>query len=140
MPDIVLRTTVIAGFPGETDEQFDELIEFLKWAKFDALGCFPFFAEEGTAAAELGNQIPEIIRHERADTIMRVQQEVAFEKIATLKGKELTCLIDEPEIGRYYGQAPHIDSICHIKGCKAQTGEFVKVKVTGSSDYDLICQ
>lgn len=140
MPDIVLRTTVIAGFPGETDAQFDELVEFLKWAKFDALGCFPFYAEEGTAAAELPNQLPEEIRHERADTIMQVQQEIAFEKIDALKGKELTCLIDEPGIGRYYGQAPHIDSICQIKECKAKAGEFVKVKVTGSSDYDLICE
>jgi len=144
MPDIVLRTTVIAGFPGETNEQFEELVEFLKWARFDALGCFPFYAEEGTAAAELPDQIPEEIRHERADTIMQVQQEIAFEKIDALAGKELTCLVDEitdeGAIGRYYGQAPHIDSICHIKECKAQTGEFVKVKVIGTSDYDLLCE
>lgn len=145
MPDIVLRTTVIAGFPGETDGQFDELLNFIKWAKFDALGCFPFFAEEGTPAAELAGQIPEEIRNERADTIMRIQQEIAFEKIDAITGKQLTCLIDEvaedgQAIGRYYGQAPHIDSFCHIKECKAIAGEFVKVKVIGGSDYDLVCE
>ena len=144
MGDVVLRTTVIAGFPGETDERFAELLEFIRWARFDALGCFPFFAEEGTAAAELGGQIPEDVRGERTEAVMLAQQEIAFEKIDALVGTELTCLVDEgggggAAVGRYYGQAPHIDSVCHIKGCTARAGEFVKVKVTGGSDYDLLC-
>ena len=145
MGDIVLRTTVIAGFPGETDEQFAELADFIKWARFDALGCFPFFAEEGTPAAELADQIPEEVRHQRADTIMRIQQEIAFEKINALAGRELTCLVDDAvdngaAVGRYYGQAPHIDSLCHIKGCKGQPGDFVKVKVLEGADYDLVVE
>lgn len=145
MGDIVLRTTVIAGFPGETDEQFAELVEFIKWARFDALGCFPFFAEESTPAAELPDQIPETIRHQRSDTIMRVQQEIAFEKINALVGKQLICLIDDAAedgeaVGRYYGQAPHIDSICHIKGCKGQPGEFVNVRVLERADYDIVVE
>lgn len=145
MGDVVLRTTVIAGFPGETDGQFAELLEFIKWARFDALGCFPFFAEEGTPAAELPDQIPEDVRHERTEAIMLAQQEIAFEKIDALAGKDLTCLVDEvgdggAAVGRYYGQAPHIDSVCHIEGCTVKAGEFVKVKVTGGADYDLLCE
>ena len=78
MPDAVLRTTIIVGFPGETDEQFEELLEFVKWAKFDALGCFTFYAEEGTAAAAMPDQVPEKIKQQRADRLMQAQQKIAF--------------------------------------------------------------
>ena len=113
MPDVVLRTTVIVGYPGETEAEFEELLEFVRWAKFDALGCFPFFAEPGTPAADLEGQLPDAVKQERVDRLMRAQQELLFAKMDGWAGKELTVLVDEngPEgaVGRYYGQAPHID-------------------------------
>lgn len=146
MDDVVLRTTVIAGLPGETDESFAELIEFVKWARFDALGCFSFYPEPGTAAAGMDGQVPEQVRKERADILMGIQQEIAFEKARRHVGKKLTCLIDEGSdkdgvgIGRFYGQAPHVDSICLVKDCTAQPGDFVETEVLAANDYDLIVQ
>ncbi len=143
MPDVVLRTTVITGFPGETEEAFEELIEFVEWARFEALGCFPFYAEEGTAAASMDGQVPEDMRHARADRLMLVQQEIAFAAARRRIGQELVCLVDESDgvsaVGRFYGQAPHIDSVCHIKGA-AEPGEFVRVRVVDTQDYDLIVE
>lgn len=143
MNDVVLRTTIITGFPGETDEQFKELSEFVEWARFDALGCFTFYPEIGTAAAGMDGQVPEEIKQQRADTLMQIQQKIAFEKNNQRIGKELVCLVDDKDeegnaLGRFYGQAPHIDSVCLVQGCKSQIGEFAKVKVTGVQDYDLI--
>ncbi|AQT67406.1 Ribosomal protein S12 methylthiotransferase RimO [Anaerohalosphaera lusitana] len=145
MPDVVLRTTVITGFPGEGEKEFEELLDFIKWAKFDALGCFPFYPEPGTLAAELPGQVGESVRQERADEIMRVQQDIAFEKCRELIGKELVCLVDEPlaerqQIGRYYGQAPHIDSVCIVINSDALPGDFVRAKVIDTQDYDLVVE
>ena len=146
MDDVVLRTTVITGLPGETDESFAELIEFVKWARFDALGCFSFYPEPGTAAAKMDVQVPEEIRKERADILMGVQQEIAFDKAKQWVGKKLTCLIDEgPDtdgvgVGRFYGQAPHVDSICLVKDCSAKQGDFVETEVLAANEYDLIVE
>ena len=141
MPDVVLRTTFIVGYPGETDAEFEELLEFVRWAKFDALGCFPFFAEPGTPAAGLDGQLPDEIKHERVDRLMCTQQELIFSKMDAQVGRELTVLVDEVSgkdiIGRYYGQAPHIDSICHVRGNRPEPGQFVKAKITGRDGYDL---
>ncbi|MDO8303373.1 MAG: 30S ribosomal protein S12 methylthiotransferase RimO, partial [Sedimentisphaerales bacterium] len=109
MPDAVLRTTIIVGFPGETDEQFEELLEFVKWAKFDALGCFSFYAEKDTAAAALPDQVPEEIKEQRADRLMRTQQKIAFAANQKRIGTTLTCLVDSVDEhktgeGRFYGQ------------------------------------
>ena len=142
--DIVLRTTVIVGFPGETDEQFEELLEFVKWARFDALGAFIYYPEEGTEAAKMVNQVPEQVKQERFDLLMRIQQEIAFEKNEGKNGAELTCLVDSVSKGnsrgRYYGQAPEIDSVCIIKNCSAKPGELIKTKVVGTKDYDLVVE
>jgi ribosomal protein S12 methylthiotransferase len=145
MPDAVLRTTIIVGFPGETDEQFDELLEFIEWAKFDALGCFAFYAEEGTAAAAMPNQVPEEVKEERANRLMQVQQKIAFEANRRRIGAILTCLVDSVDEhktgeGRFYGQAPHIDSICVINKCTARPGEFIKARVAGVNGYDLLIE
>jgi ribosomal protein S12 methylthiotransferase len=144
VPDVVLRTTVITGFPGETDEAFEELMEFVQWAKFDALGCFPFYAEAGTPAATLDGQVPEHVRHARADRLMLAQQEIAFAAARRRIGQELTCLVDETDeqgaMGRFYGQAPHIDSVCYVQGPAAGPGEFVRVRITDTQDYDLIAR
>jgi len=145
MPDVVLRTTLIVGFPTESDEQFEELLDFVRAVKFDALGCFGFYAEEGTPAAKMTGQVPEAVKNERVERLMLTQQEIAFEKGRGRIGQELVCLIDDVDDnglghGRFYGQAPEIDSICYIRNCSANAGEFIRVKVGGSQDYDLLCR
>ncbi len=145
IPDVVLRTTVIVGFPGETEQQFKELADFIKQVRFDALGCFSFWPERGTKAAELPNPVPQKMKNKRRDAIMLAQQKIVFEKNKALKGQIVECLIDENQpdgsaVGRFYGQAPHIDSICLIEGCTAQPGSFVKAKITGFEGYDLLAQ
>jgi ribosomal protein S12 methylthiotransferase len=144
MPEVALRTTVIVGYPGETEERFAELLEFVKWTKFDALGCFPFYPEPGTVAAELAEQVPDSVKQQRVDQLMQTQQELVFAKMDAQVGRELTVLVDDvfegEGIGRYYGQAPHIDSLCKIQNCNATVGEFLQVKITGPEDYDFIVE
>ena len=145
VPGIVLRTTVIVGFPGETDGQFNELLEFVRWARFDALGAFAFFPEPGTPAAEFPDQVPDEVKQDRFDRIMLAQQEIAFALNEERVGSRLTCLVDSLDprgrgLGRFYGQAPDIDSLCVIEGCSAAAGQFVETEVTGSEDYDLIVE
>lgn len=145
MPDVVLRTTIIVGYPGETKEQFAELLNFVKWARFDALGCFTFYPELETAAANLPGQVPEEIKTARADELMLTQQQIAFEKAKDRVGSEILCLVDELDkkqnaIGRFYGQAPHIDSLCFINNCTAKPGEFIRAKIIETKDYDLIAE
>jgi len=142
---LVLRTTMIVGFPGETDEHFQELLDFIEWAQFDALGAFTYYAEEGTVAATMTNQIDEEIKQQRLDELMLAQQKIVFEKNKNKVGSELLCLIDSVDeqgcgIGRYYGQAPEIDSVCIINDCHGDVGEFVKTKVTDYDNYDLIVE
>ena len=113
--------------------------------KFDALGCFGFYAEEGTPAAKMTGQVHEKVKNERVERLMLTQQEIAFEKGRERIGQELVCLIDEVDEdglghGRFYGQAPDIDSICYIRDCSANASEFIRVEVTGSQDYDLLCR
>jgi ribosomal protein S12 methylthiotransferase len=145
MPDIVLRTTLIVGFPGETDRQFEELLDFLKWARFDALGCFKFYPESGTSAAELPGQVPDKIKQQRLDELMVAQQEIAFAANKDRIGASLSSLVDSVDSegfgrGRFYGQAPDIDSVCIIKRCSAKPGQFISAKVIGTQDYDLLVE
>lgn len=151
MPDIVLRTTMIVGFPGETDQQFEELLDFVRWAKFDALGCFRFYPEAGTDAADMPDQVPDDVKEQRLDELMRCQQEIAFAKNHSRIGNEMTCLVDSVDSkflskGRYYGQAPDIDSLCLIKTTHPhkhhppRPGRFIRTKVVGTSDYDLVVE
>ena len=143
IPDIILRTTLIVGFPGESDKQFVELLEFIKWAEFDALGSFKFYSESGTAAAQMPSQVPEKVKQQRLEDLMLAQQKIIFTKNKNRIGSSLICLVDAVEIenegqGRFYGQAPDIDSVCIIKNCQARPGEFIDVKVVGTKDYDLL--
>ena len=142
--DVALRTTLIIGFPGETDDEFAELLEFVKSAKFDALGCFIFCPEIGTPAADMPDQVPDDIKHRRLEQIMLAQQQIAFAKNAQRIGGNLTCLVDSVDNsavkGRYYGQAPEIDSLCIIKNSSAKPGQFIHTKVIASKDYDLIVE
>jgi ribosomal protein S12 methylthiotransferase len=145
MPDVVLRTTLIVGFPGETEREFSELVEFVEWARFDALGAFTFFPEAGTPAAELPDQVSDEVKQARLERLMLAQQKIAFAKNEARIGSRLTCLVDEIDdegngYGRFYGQAPDIDSICVIEGCPGDVGRWVDVRVVGARDYDLVAE
>jgi ribosomal protein S12 methylthiotransferase len=145
MPDVALRTTVIAGFPGETDEQFQDLVDFVRQARFDAMGCFTFWPEEGTKAAQLPGQVAQEIKENRRQRLMLVQQKIAFEKNKSRIRQTVECLVDERHserkaVGRFYGQAPHIDSVCFINNCTDPPGSFLKAKITGFEEYDLLAK
>ncbi len=145
IPDIILRTTLIVGFPGETDRQFNELLDFVKWAKFDALGCFRFYPESSTPAAKMPAQVPDRIKRQRLEEVMLTQQKIAFAKNEKRIGTKITCLLDSVDSkgtgrGRFYGQAPNIDSICIIKNCPANSGVFLNAKVVDTKDYDLLVE
>ncbi|MHC4187404.1 MAG: 30S ribosomal protein S12 methylthiotransferase RimO [Planctomycetota bacterium] len=145
MKDVVLRTTLIVGFPGETDEEFNELLEFMEYARFDALGCFPYYPEADTTAGQMYAQIPEAIKEERYKKIMLKQQQIVFDKNKQRIGSELLCMVDSIEKqgtgqGRFYGQAPDIDSVCLINKCSATPGDLIKVKVVKVKGYDLVVE
>jgi ribosomal protein S12 methylthiotransferase len=136
---------LIVGFPGESDGQFAELLEFIRWAQFDALGCFKFYPESGTSAAELPGQVSDDVKQKRLEELMLAQQEICFAGNKKRIGSELTCLVDSIDgggggKGRFYGQAPEIDGICIIKNCSVKSGRFIRTKVVGMKDYDLIVE
>jgi ribosomal protein S12 methylthiotransferase len=142
-PDCVLRTTLIVGFPGETVLQFEELLDFIRDVKFDALGCFKYYPESGTSAAQMPHQVPEDEKDRRVNELMTAQQQIAFEKNKQRIGTRLTCLVDSFQAdgsayARYFGQAPEIDSLCILKRCSVRPGQFIETKVTGTRDYDLL--
>jgi ribosomal protein S12 methylthiotransferase len=144
-PGCILRTTLIVGFPGETDVQFRQLLDFIRDVKFDALGCFRYYRESGTPAAAMPNQVPEDVKDQRVHELMLTQQQIAFEKNEQRIGMRLTCLVDSLEAdgtahARFYGQAPEIDSICILNRCTTRPGSFIKTKVTATRDYDLLVE
>ena len=144
IPDICLRTTLITGFPGETEEDFQDVLSFISEERFDRLGVFPYSQEEGTPAASMENQIPESVKNKRLSRIMELQQEIAFQKAEEQRGRILKALItgyDEEEgrvILRSYMDSPEIDSFIFVKGPERVSGEFVQVKVVDTEGYDLI--
>lgn len=145
IPDIILRTTLITGFPGETEDNFEEMMDFVDEMEFDRLGVFPYSPEEGTPAAEFLDQIDEEVKADRQCEIMELQQDIAFEKSERRIGQEMLAVIEgkvadeNAYIGRTYMDAPNIDGYVFIHTDEAlMTGDFVKVKITASSDYDLI--
>ena len=145
IPDIVLRTTLITGFPGETEEDHEELMEFVDEMEFDRLGVFTYSPEEDTPAAGMPDQIPEEIKEERRDEIMELQQEISYDKGTNRIGQELLVMIEgkvadeSAYIGRTYGDAPKVDGYIFVQtGELLMTGDFAKVRVTGALEYDLI--
>ena len=145
IPDIALRTTLIAGFPGETGEAHEEIMQFVNDMEFDRLGCFAYSAEEDTPAAEFEDQVPQEQKEQWRDEIMELQSEVCADLAEKMIGKELYVMVegkvaDEPAyIGRTYKDAPGVDGYIFIQTGEAlMSGDFVKVKVTGAIDYDLI--
>lgn len=149
IPDVIIRTTVMVGFPGETKENFEELYEFIKEAKFDKLGCFAYSKEEGTPAARLKEQIHPMTKKSRYHKIMSLQQKISKENLQKQMGKNLKILIEDKSfdnryyIGRSYMDVPEIDGQIYIKAKEnqiLQSGDFVESKVIGIEDYDLICE
>ncbi len=145
IPDICLRTTLIAGFPGETDEDCEAVLDFVDQMEFDRLGVFPYSREEDTPAAEMPNQIKEKLKHDRCDCIMELQQSIAFEKAEAMIGKTLLAMVEgklteeDVYIARTYKDAPGVDGYLFINTARElMTGDFVTVKITGSNEYDLI--
>lgn len=145
IPDICLRTTLITGFPGETDEDHEELMGFVNEMEFDRLGVFTYSQEEDTPAAQMEGQITEEVKEERQREIMELQQEIAFELAERMKGKVVTAMVegkiaDEAAyVARTYKDAPEVDGYIFIHTEELlMTGDFVKVRVTGSYEYDLI--
>lgn len=145
MPDIVLRTTLITGFPGESEVQFEELSQFVKDMKFTRLGCFAYSQEEGTKAAEFENQIDEEMKNQRADILMEQQAEISAEYNALQLGKIKTAVVEgfdkwaECYFGRTEADAPDIDGkVFFSSEKKLQIGEYVQVKITDILDYDLL--
>ena len=145
IPDIALRTTLIAGFPGETAEAHEEMMQFVNDMEFDRLGCFAYSAEEDTPAATFTDQVPQELKEVWRDDIMELQSEVCADLAEDMIGSELYVMVegkvaDEPAyIGRTYKDAPGVDGYIFIQTGEAlMSGDFVKVKVTGAIDYDLI--
>ncbi len=145
IPNLTLRTTFMVGFPGETDKEFDELLNFMKEFRFERLGAFIFSREEGTPAYDFPQQIPTRVKKERLKELMLTQQLISKEINCSYMGKEIEVLIDEiksgkPKIamGRTKADAPEIDGKVIISGDNTQLGKFIKVKVTETSEYDLV--
>ena len=145
IPDITLRTTLITGFPGETEEQHQELVEFVDEMEFDRLGVFTYSPEENTPAAEMPDQIPEEVKEDRQAELMELQQEIAFDLAEDMIDKEVVVMIEgkvadeNAYVGRTYRDAPNVDGLIFINTDEElMSGDFAKVKVTGAMEYDLI--
>ena len=144
IPDATLRTTIITGFPGETEEDFEELLDFAETVKFDRLGAFAYSREEGTAADKLPNHIDDEVKEQRRDRLMMLQQGISQEVMANKIGKTFEVLIEEQieknvYMGRTEGDAEEIDSIVYVKSKKQlNPGEFVKVEINNALEYDLM--
>ena len=145
IPDIAIRTTLITGFPGETEDQQEELMDFVDEMEFDRLGVFTYSPEEDTPAAQMECQIPEEVKEERKAQIMELQQEIAFDQAEGMKGRKMLAMIEgkvadeNAYVGRTYKDAPGVDGLIFINTDEElMTGDFVKVKVTGALEYDLI--
>ena len=145
IPEVIIRTTVMVGFPGETTEDFNELYEFIKCARFERLGAFSYSKEDGTPAEKLDNQIHPMTKKSRYNKIMKLQQQISDEIMREQIGKRLEVLIeDESFDGKYYigrskNEVPEIDGIIYVKKTKEELlDKYVEVEIIGSRDYDLI--
>ncbi len=156
IPGVSIRTTLIAGFPGETEEQVEELVEFVRAFRFDALGVFPYSLEAETPSGRMSGQIPESVKQGRVEALMGAQQDVAFALAEERVGREFEVLVDEAgrqggnkaqrhegmvvATARHQGQAPSVDSVTYVESRDARPGEFVIVRCVGRQDYDLVAK
>lgn len=145
IPDICLRTTLISGFPGEEQEDFVTLYNFVDELEFDRLGVFAYSREEGTVAADMPEQVPEEVKEARRSELMELQQEIAFEKAQSMTGKTLVAMIEgrvdgeNAYVARTYMDAPNVDGLLFIHTSRElMSGEFVRARITGAYEYDLI--
>ena len=143
-PNLTLRSTFIVGFPGETEEDFQMLLDFLKEAQLDRVGCFKFSPVEGAPATEMADQVPEDVKEERFHRFMQLQQEISAERLKQKIGQTLDVIVDEIDnegiIGRTKADAPEVDGLVYIEnlsGAPVKVGEFIKVTITHSDEYDL---
>jgi ribosomal protein S12 methylthiotransferase len=141
-PDITLRSTFIVGFPGETEAEFQELLDFIQEARLDRVGCFPYSPVEGAPANALPDAVPEEIKQERLERFMQTQAKISTEKLAAKIGKRIEVLIDEVDdegaIGRSHADAPEIDGLVYLNGDSSlQPGQRVMAKVFASDEHDL---
>ena len=140
-----MSTDIIVGFPGETDDVFTQTLKIAKDIGFSKIHVFTCSPIRNTPAAKMPDQISENVKLQRLEELMLTQQKIAFEKNKNRIGTQLTCLVDDVDSenegrGRFYGQAPEIDSVCIIKKCSDRPGEFINTKVTGTKDYDLLVE
>lgn len=145
IPEITLRTTFIVGHPGETDQDFGELLDFIKKTKFDRIGVFPYSPEEGTPSFEMNKQVETHVKEKRVHELMSIQQKISLRKNKTLVGKTVTALLEGPSkesnlflSARHQGQAPDIDGEILIRKGQAKIGDFCDVKIVEAHEYDLI--
>ena len=141
IPDIRLRTTLIVGYPGETDEDFRELCDFIQEQQFDRLGIFTYSEEEGTSAALLDDSVPREVKDERKETLLSIQNDIMLEKNSPLVGKDMDILIDKTgetvSVGRTEYDSPEVDHIVRVEG-KQKQGDFLKVHITDYNEFELI--
>lgn len=144
VPGLYLRTSIIVGFPGETEAEFQELLRFISEVGFERLGAFTYSEEEGTEAARMPDQIPEKVKEERLQRLMELQKEIATQKNRQMLGQELEVLVDGPaetRIGvyeaRFYGDAPEVDGLVILSGDDLKPGNFYRARITGFEEYDL---
>ncbi|MCS7045107.1 MAG: 30S ribosomal protein S12 methylthiotransferase RimO [Gemmataceae bacterium] len=145
LPNLTLRTTFIVGFPGETEEEFEELVDYVRAARFERLGVFTYSLEPDTPAARLDGHLPEETKAARRDRLMRVQQELALEWSRRQVGTTIDALIDGPDpempnqlLARGHADAPEIDCVVRVKGKGLAAGDLVKIKITAADGYDLV--
>jgi ribosomal protein S12 methylthiotransferase len=144
-PDLVIRSTFIVGFPGETDEDFAELLDFLEAAQLDRVGCFAYSPVRGAAANRLPDPVPEEVKEERRERFMAAQARISAARLARRVGTEMTVLVDEvgddAVVARGPGDAPEIDGVVVLEGrWDLAPGDFVDVRVTGSDEHDLYAE
>lgn len=144
IPNLVLRTTFIVGFPGETEDQFNELCDFVEETRFERMGVFPYSLEPGTPAVKLDGHLPEEVKLERRDALMEIQQQIAFDWGQGMVNYELDCIIDEASetpgvwIGRTFADAPEIDGTVLVQGENLQPGQKIPVTIIEADEYDLV--
>ena len=141
--NLVLRTTFVVGFPGETDEQFSELVDFVNETQFERMGVFPYSLEPDTPAVKLDGHLPEDVKEARRDELMAIQQPIAYAHGDSLLGCELDVLIDGQVddqfwVGRTYADAPEIDGNVYVSGEGIEVGDFIPVEMIERRDYDLV--
>ena len=140
-PGIAIRTTLIVGYPGETEKDFNELFNFVKDIRFDRLGVFTYSEEEGTSAADLDDNIPQEVKNDRKNQIIELQHDISLARNESFIGKNIRVLVDQTEnnigVGRTEYDSPEIDNIVQIEG-KVSRGQFVNVNVNGANEYELI--